>query len=146
MNEELIVGLLALAVPLFGIGYLMLSKQAGIFRMYIAMLLIGFGYLAMTGALGDIGRKVLGRGEIAVPAAPVVKPAAAPAVAPAKPAAAPAATPAPAAPAPAAAPATPPGTPMPPAALRLLHRHPLRDRLHRESPLPMTLHVSWGEG
>ena len=69
MNDELIVGLLVLAVPLFAVGYLMLRRQAGVFRMYIAMLLIGFGYLAMTGALNDIGRKVLQRGAVAVPAA-----------------------------------------------------------------------------
>lgn len=112
MNEELIVGLLALAVPLFAVGYLMLSKQAGIFRMYMAMLLIGFGYLALTGALGDIGRKVLGRGETLAPvAAPVAKPAATPAAPPA-----PVAAPAAPAPAPAATPATPPATPMPPPA------------------------------
>lgn len=70
MNDELIVGLLVLAVPLFAVGYLMLRRQAGIFRMYVAMLLIGFGYLAMTGALNDIGRQVLGRAATALPSAP----------------------------------------------------------------------------
>lgn len=86
MNDELIVGLLALGVPLFAVGYLMLRRQAGIFRMYVAMLLIGFGYLAMTGALNDIGRKVLQRGGVAVPAAlaPPPAPAPAPAAVPAR--------------------------------------------------------------
>jgi hypothetical protein len=111
MNEELLVGLLALAVPLFGVGFLMLRRQAGIFRMFVAMLLIGLGYLAATGALGDIGRKVLGRGDGSLPAPMPAKTGAAPppAAAPVTP---PAATPS------AATPSTPPpaATPPPPAA------------------------------
>jgi hypothetical protein len=81
MNEELIVGLVALGVPFFAVGYLMLRKQAGIFRMFIAMLLIGLGYLTATGAINDIGAKVLGHKGMELPAEPA--PAAAPATAPA---------------------------------------------------------------
>lgn len=84
MNQELIVGLVALGIPLFGVGYLMLRKNAGIFRMYLAMLLIGLGYLTATGAMNDIGRQVMGiDGMPAMPAAEA--PASAPA-APASPA------------------------------------------------------------
>ena len=81
MNEELIVGLLALAVPLFAVGYFMLRKETGIFRMFMAMLLIGLGYLTATGAINDIGGKVLGHKAMELPAEPA--PVAAPVPAPA---------------------------------------------------------------
>jgi hypothetical protein len=61
MSEELIVGLLTLAIPLLGAGYLMLHRNAGIFRMFVALLVIGLGYLGFTGSLADIGRTVLGK-------------------------------------------------------------------------------------
>ncbi len=65
MNEALLVGLLALGVPLFGVGYFMLRKNPGVFRMFVAMLLIGLGYLTATGALSDIGHKIMGaEGEV----------------------------------------------------------------------------------
>ena len=82
MNTELIVGLVVMFVPLFAGGYLMLRNQTSIFRMFVAMLLIGLGYLTMTGAVNEIGAKVLNK-------VPVMAPAAVPATAPA-PAAAPA--------------------------------------------------------
>lgn len=117
-NMHLIVGLLALAIPFFAAGFLMLRRQPAIFRMYAVMLLVGLGYLTATGAISDIGRKVLGQPSLPPIPVPTVKakpePAAVPAAAPAPaaapttaPATAPAATPTPAAPAPAAAPATP---------------------------------------
>ena len=61
MNEELIVGLLALAVPLLGGGYFALRNNTGIFRMFVAMTLLALGYLTVTGALNDIGATILGR-------------------------------------------------------------------------------------
>ncbi|MEQ1653229.1 MAG: hypothetical protein ABL897_12130 [Hyphomicrobium sp.] len=80
MNQELIVGLVALGIPLFAVGYLMLRKNAGIFRMYLAMLLIGLGYLTATGSMNDIGRQVMGidgmPAPVAVPAADAPAPAA----------------------------------------------------------------------
>ena len=114
MNEELIVGLLALAVPMLGGGYFALRSNTGIFRMFVAMTLLALGYLTVTGALNDIGATILGKSHSAAPVekavapAPAEKPAAAApaAPAPAEPApkvevpAAPAATPPPAAPAP----------------------------------------------
>ncbi len=92
MNQDLIVGLLATGIPLFAVGYLMLRRNAGVFRMFMAMLLIGLGYLTATGAMNDIGSKVLGTGhEMATEAVPAAAP----------PPATPAPAPAPAAPAPA---------------------------------------------
>ncbi len=81
MNLDLIIGLLATAVPLLGIGYFMLAKQPGIFRMFVAMVLIGLGYLSMTGALSDIGSQITGSGASTPTEA--VAPEAAPAPAPA---------------------------------------------------------------
>lgn len=72
MNQELFVGLLALGVPLFALGYFMLRRTRGVFRMYLAMLLIGLGYLTATGALNDIGAKLIGVGSEAVPVEAVV--------------------------------------------------------------------------
>ena len=76
MNEELLVGVLALGAPLFAVGYLMLRRNRGVFRMYLAMLLIGLGYLTATGALTDIGRTLMGaEGEVMPVEAPVHAPA-----------------------------------------------------------------------
>lgn len=61
MNLDLIVGLLVMAVPLIGVGYLMLSKQPGIFRMFVAMVVVGLAYLTATGAASDIGSQVMSR-------------------------------------------------------------------------------------
>ncbi len=76
MNLDLIVGLLVTAVPLLAIGYFMLAKQPGIFRMFVAMILIGLGYLTATGAISDIGSKVTGNHVAAVPADTPAAPAA----------------------------------------------------------------------
>ena len=59
MNHEMIAGILATGIPLFAVGYLMLRKNAGIFRMFTAMLLFALGYLTLTGAINDIGSSVL---------------------------------------------------------------------------------------
>lgn len=78
MNMELIVGLLVTAVPLIAIGYFMLAKQPGIFRMFVAMVLIGLGYLTATGALTDIGSQIMGNAAttpVEAPAAPAPAPA-----------------------------------------------------------------------
>lgn len=60
MNKELLAGLVALGLPLFAVGFFMLRRNASVFRMYIAMLLIALGYLSLTGAINDIGARVLG--------------------------------------------------------------------------------------
>ena len=84
MNSDLIIGLLVTAVPLLGIGYFMLAKQPGIFRMFVAMVLIGLGYLTATGAITDIGSQITGGTATtpteAVAPAPPATPAPAPAM------------------------------------------------------------------
>ncbi len=84
MSSNLIVGLLASFIPLFAVGYLMLNKKPPIFRMFVAMLLVGLGYLTATGAVEDIGARLVGGSPAAVEA-PAAKEAA-PAAADAKPA------------------------------------------------------------
>lgn len=120
MNQELLVGILALGVPLFAVGYLMLRRSRGVLRMYIAMLLIGLGYLTATGALTDIGRTLMGaEGEVIPASAPAATPPPAapptPAAAPETPAPAPEATPPAAEPAPAPEATPPPATETAPA-------------------------------
>ena len=72
MSTSLIVGLLASFIPLFAVGYLMLNKKPPIFRMFVAMLLVGIGYLTATGAIEDIGARLMGGGSPAAVEAPVV--------------------------------------------------------------------------
>lgn len=109
--DNLMIGLLVTAIPGLVLGYLMLRKQAPIFRMYLAMLLVGLGYLTATGAMEDIGARVTGQPNVVpvvdapAPAAASPDTPAAAAPAPEQPATDAAATPAPAADAPAAAPA-----------------------------------------
>ena len=84
MNNEMIVGLIVTFVPLFAAGYLMLRKQTSIFRFFMAMLLVGVGYLTATGAINDIGAQVLAH-RPAVLKEPATVPTTAPAPAAAKP-------------------------------------------------------------
>ena len=104
MSSNLIVGLLATFIPLFAVGYLMLNKKPPIFRMFVAMLLVGLGYLTATGAIDDIGTRLVGGSpaDVQAPVVPAAKEAAKPAAeapAPAAKEAAPAAAPADAKPA-----------------------------------------------
>ena len=108
MNEDLLIGLAATAVPLLVLGYLFLRRNPAICRFFVALLLVGLGYLAVTDALSDIGRIVQGKdaavvrptaGETAPPAAqaPAEPPAVEqPAAAPLAPTDAPVGEPAPA--------------------------------------------------
>lgn len=98
MNTDLLIGLAATAVPAYVVGYLMLNKYMPVFRMYLAMIAIGLGYLYFTGGLEDIGA-TFGRHMKETPT--VVAPA--PATKPAAPAAETPKTEAAPAPAPAAA-------------------------------------------
>ena len=61
MSEDLLIGLAATAVPLLAIGYLVLRRNPAVFRLFLALLLVGLGYLTATGALTDIGRMVQGK-------------------------------------------------------------------------------------
>jgi hypothetical protein len=72
MSEDLLIGLAATALPLLALGFLLLRGSPVIFRFFMGLLLVGLGYLGVTGALDDIGRIVKGEQE------PIVAPAAAP--------------------------------------------------------------------
>lgn len=97
MSENILVGLAALGIPLLAAAYLMLRRHAAVFRMVVAMILLGLGYLTATGAISDIGATLTGQPTVPavvettspVPAPPAVtpEPAPSPAVAPPDPAA-----------------------------------------------------------
>ncbi|MBX9682731.1 MAG: hypothetical protein K2X41_02975 [Hyphomicrobium sp.] len=76
MSENILVGLAALGIPLLAAAYLMLRRHAPVFRMVVAMILLGLGYLTATGAISDIGATLMGQPivpaviETPVPAAP----------------------------------------------------------------------------
>lgn len=77
---ETLVGWAVLGIPLLVIGLLPLGRSRAVAFFYIAMLVVGLGYLTTTGALQDIGRQALVyvddfRGS------PATEPAAAPAAA-----------------------------------------------------------------
>lgn len=75
MTTNLLIGLAVTAVPAFVIGYLILNKKPPIFRMYIAMVLVGLGYLVATGAIEDIG-STFGRSAPVATSEPAPVPAA----------------------------------------------------------------------
>lgn len=55
MNPVLL-GWIVLGVPLLLIGiWLLWRRQRPVFWMYLGALLVGLGYLTVTGAVGDIG-------------------------------------------------------------------------------------------
>lgn len=68
-------GWLALGIPMLLFGLVFLRRQGGVFWMYLAACLLGLGYLTTTGAVSDIGTKVL----TLVNSASAPKPATAPA-------------------------------------------------------------------
>ncbi len=68
-------GWLALGIPMLLFGLVFLRRQGGVFWMYLAACLLGLGYLTTTGAVSDIGTKVL----TLVSSASAPKPATAPA-------------------------------------------------------------------
>ena len=94
MSEDLMVGLAATGIPLLLIAYLLLRRQAAIFTMVVAMILLGLGYLTTTGAITDIGAQVMNTISPSSSTTPAPEPVAAPVEAPA-PAAAPEPAPAP---------------------------------------------------
>jgi hypothetical protein len=67
-------GWLALGIPMLLFGLVFLRRQGGVFWMYLAACLLGIGYLTTTGAVSDIGTKVLN-----MTAAPASAPKSAPA-------------------------------------------------------------------
>ncbi len=54
-----IAGLLALGLTLLMVGVLFLRGRGAIFMFYLALCAVRLGYLTTTGAVDDIGAKVL---------------------------------------------------------------------------------------
>jgi hypothetical protein len=54
-----IAGLLALGIPLALIGLFVLRGNRAVSLFYLALCAVGLGYLVATGAIDDIGTKVL---------------------------------------------------------------------------------------
>jgi hypothetical protein len=54
-----IAGVLALALPLLLLGLLFLRRNGLVFLFYVVLCAVGIGYLFTTGAVDDIGTKVL---------------------------------------------------------------------------------------
>lgn len=84
--EALIAGVAALGIPLVLVG-LLFRRSMPIMLFYFALLIVGIGYLASTGALADIGYFALNSlglsgGEPVLPPVPPAEPMPAPAPAP----------------------------------------------------------------
>jgi hypothetical protein len=60
MTTAAIAGLIALGVPLLIAGLVFLRGNRPVFAFYMALLAVMMGYLLMTGALDDIGSRVMG--------------------------------------------------------------------------------------
>lgn len=56
----LIAGWLALGIPLLVFGFFFLSRMRPVLLMYLFACMIGMGYLTATGALEDLGGKLIG--------------------------------------------------------------------------------------
>lgn len=115
MITDTILGIISAGLPLLVIGALVLRKMPAVLAFYVALLAVGIGYLATTGAMQDVGVKVrphipaslLQATSAPAPAPKPAAPAPAPSTAAEKPAETPPASP-PAAPAPAPSPAPAP--------------------------------------
>ncbi len=56
----LVAGWLALGIPLLVFGLFFLARHRPVMLMYLGACVIGLGYLTATGAVEDVGRKLLG--------------------------------------------------------------------------------------
>jgi hypothetical protein len=74
--NETVVGILTIGVPALLIGGILLGRYRPVFWMFFAALLIGLGYLTVTGAVDEVGKQTIG--YIGTPP-PEVTPAVAPA-------------------------------------------------------------------
>jgi hypothetical protein len=71
MSIETLVGLIVLALPLVVLFSLLFRRRRPIFLFALALIVVGLGYLAATGAAADIGHWALQ----ALGSKPAVKPA-----------------------------------------------------------------------
>ena len=59
MTSATLIGVLAIAIPLLVIFWFLFRKQRAIWWFACALLVVGLGYLASTGAADDIGRRLV---------------------------------------------------------------------------------------
>jgi hypothetical protein len=85
MDQPTIAGIATLGIPLLIVG-LLFRRAMAIFLFYVALVVVGIGYLASTGAIADIGNFALEtigvRGTDTVPMVPPAEKMPAPAPAP----------------------------------------------------------------
>ncbi|MBL8566230.1 MAG: hypothetical protein JNM89_10985 [Hyphomicrobiaceae bacterium] len=66
----LVAGWLAIGIPLLVFGFFFLGRNRPVMLMYFAACMIGLGYLTATGAVEDVGAKLLGNSQSSSSAAP----------------------------------------------------------------------------
>ncbi len=59
MLVEQTIGILILTLPILFVGYLLLRRMLPVFWFLAALVLVGTGYLVITGAATDVGRATL---------------------------------------------------------------------------------------
>ncbi len=59
---EQAVGILVLTLPILLVGYLLLRRMLPVYWFLVALVLVGTGYLVVTGAATDVGRATLAIG------------------------------------------------------------------------------------
>ena len=56
---EQAVGILVLTLPILLVGYLLLRRMLPVYGFLVALVLVGTGYLVVTGAATEVGRATL---------------------------------------------------------------------------------------
>lgn len=69
----LVAGWLALGIPLLIFGFFFLSRLRPVLLMYLFACMVGLGYLTATGAVEDLGAKLMGVGTKSTTPAGAVK-------------------------------------------------------------------------
>lgn len=75
MIPATLVGGLVLGIPLLIVSWWFLRRNRAVYLFAVALILVGLGYLAATGALQDIGNIFVGAPEPGPAATPAAQPA-----------------------------------------------------------------------
>lgn len=73
MDNALIAGIATLGLPLLIVG-LLFRRSLAIFFFYVALVVVGIGYLTSTGAISDIGHFTLNTAGVKEDTVPMVPP------------------------------------------------------------------------
>lgn len=73
MDQALFAGIGTLGIPLLLVG-LLFARKIAIFLFYVAMVIVGIGYLTSTGAIKDIGHFTLNTVGVKEDTVPMVPP------------------------------------------------------------------------